>query len=76
MKRTSVRNLHLKTSAIIEEAAQGEVFVIEKRGTPVAELRPLQSLPPTRDLPDREKLLAKLRRVQTDSGHILEEERS
>ena len=76
MKKASVRDLHLKTSAIIEEAAQGQVFVIEKRGTPVAELRPLQSLPTTSKLPDREKALAKFRPVKTDSGRILEEERS
>jgi antitoxin (DNA-binding transcriptional repressor) of toxin-antitoxin stability system len=76
MKRTTVRNLHLKTSAIVKEAAEGQVFVIEKRGVPVAELRPLRSLPAGRGLPNRERFLAKFPRIKTDSGHFLEEDRS
>ncbi len=76
MKRTSVRDLHLNTSAIIREIAKGEAFVIEKRGVAVAELRPLRSLPPTRRLPQRELFISKFRRIRTDSGRLLEEDRS
>lgn len=76
MKKASVRDLHLKTSAILNQVASGEVFVIEKHGTPVAELRPFQVLPPTRGLPRREAFLAKFPRVKLDSGRILEEDRS
>ncbi len=76
MKKASVRDLHLKTSAIIREVAGGGVFVIEKNGTPVAELRPLQGLPPTRRLPNREALFAKLPRMKTDAGRVLEQDRS
>ena len=76
MRRASVRDLHLKTSAILKEVASGKVFVIEKRGAPVAELRPFQVLPPTRRLPNREAYLAKFPRVKLDSGRILEEDRS
>lgn len=75
MKRASVRDLHLKTSDIVKEVAQGESFIIEKQGVSVAELRPIQTLPPTRRLPDREVLISKLR-PSLDSGKILEQDRS
>jgi antitoxin (DNA-binding transcriptional repressor) of toxin-antitoxin stability system len=77
MKRANVRELHLRTSAIIKEVAQGGMFVIEKQGVPVAELRPVNSLPRTRRVPpDREAFLAKFPLVKLDSGRILEEDRS
>jgi prevent-host-death family protein len=41
MRKTSVRELHIHTSALVREAAEGGVIVIESRGAPVAELRPL-----------------------------------
>ncbi len=75
MKRATVRELHLNTSAIVSETVKGETFVIEKRGSPVAELRPLQLLPSTRRLPNREALLRRLPKA-SDSGKILEEDRS
>jgi antitoxin (DNA-binding transcriptional repressor) of toxin-antitoxin stability system len=75
MKRASVRDLHLKTSAIVKEVAQGESFIIEKQGVSVAELRPIRSLPPTRKLPDREDQISILK-PSPDSGRILEEDRS
>lgn len=75
MKRGTVRDLHLNTSAVIREVARGETYLIEKRGVPVAELRPLQTPPSSRRLPNREALLAKLP-VALDSGRILEEDRT
>jgi len=75
MRKATVRDLHLRTSQIVREVAEGEIFVIEKRGLAVAELRPLEALPPTRRLPNRESRLAKLPRAM-DSGRILEEDRS
>jgi prevent-host-death family protein len=41
MRKTSVRELHIHTSALVREAAEGGVIVIERRGEPVAELRPI-----------------------------------
>ena len=41
MKKTSVRELHIHTSELVREAAEGRVIVIERRGEPVAELRPI-----------------------------------
>jgi len=43
MRKTSVRELHIHTSELVREAADGGVIVIERRGEPVAELRPLTS---------------------------------
>jgi antitoxin (DNA-binding transcriptional repressor) of toxin-antitoxin stability system len=42
MKKASIRDLHMRTGALVQEAADGEVIIIEKRGVPVAELRRLR----------------------------------
>jgi antitoxin (DNA-binding transcriptional repressor) of toxin-antitoxin stability system len=76
MKKASVRDLHLRTRAILAEVAGGRTIVIERRGVPVAELRPLQGLPTTRRMPNREALLAKFPPVKKDSGRLLEQDRS
>jgi prevent-host-death family protein len=41
MRKTSVRELHIHTSELVREAEEGGVIVIERRGEPVAELRPI-----------------------------------
>lgn len=41
MRRTSIRGLHIHTSELVREAAEGSIIVIERRGEPVAELRPI-----------------------------------
>ena len=46
MRKTSVRELHIHTSALVREAAEGGTIVIERRGEPVAELRPLTAPSP------------------------------
>jgi prevent-host-death family protein len=78
MERASVRDLHIRTSELVRAAAEGAVIVIERRGEPVAELRPI-----TNDRAKvRRKVFAQLRRiwkefpqVDTDSGRFLEEDR-
>jgi antitoxin (DNA-binding transcriptional repressor) of toxin-antitoxin stability system len=75
-KKATLRDLHLKTSEIVKQVADGETFVIEKQGTPVAELRPLSRQSPTARMPDREAFLRSLPRVKTDSGRILEQDRN
>lgn len=75
MERTSIRELHLKTSALIKSVAEGQTYVIEHRGKPVAELRPIVHLR-RKPLPNREAFIRKLRPSKTDSGRILEEDRS
>lgn len=75
-KKATVRELRLKTSEIVKLVANGETFVIEKRGTPVAELRPVGRLGSAARMPDREELLMQLPRVKTDSGPSLEQDRA
>ena len=45
MRKTSVRELDIHTSELVREAAEGGVIVIERRGEPVAELRPVSARP-------------------------------
>ncbi len=75
MKRATIRELHLRTSAIVRAVAEGESYVIEKLGMPVAELKPFERLPFTRKLPNRERLISKMPRVK-DSSRIVEQDRS
>src|SRR2546430_747847 len=35
--RVSVRDLHIRTSELVREAAEGNVIVIERRGEPIAD---------------------------------------
>jgi antitoxin (DNA-binding transcriptional repressor) of toxin-antitoxin stability system len=76
MERASVRDLHLKTNALIKNVAQGQTYVIESRGVPVAALRPITERRPTSKLPDREAFIRTLPMSKTDIGHILEEDRT
>jgi prevent-host-death family protein len=74
MRSSTVRELHLKTSEIVRQVAAGESFVIEKRGVPVAEIRPLSERPKPR-MPNREALIMSGPETM-DSGLILEQDRS
>jgi antitoxin (DNA-binding transcriptional repressor) of toxin-antitoxin stability system len=71
--RTTVRELHINTSALIRAVTKGETYIIELRGQPVAELRPFTRRV-GRPLPDREEWISKLP-VTRDSGRITEEDR-
>jgi prevent-host-death family protein len=74
MKSSTVRELHLKTSEIVRQVVAGESFIIEKRGVPVAEIRPISDRPKPR-MPNRESLI--LSGPETmDSGLILEQDRT
>lgn len=75
MKHITIRKLHLQTNALLKAVAEGESFIIEKSGVPVAELRPFEQLLPARRMPNREAIISKMKRVG-DSGRILKEDRS
>jgi antitoxin (DNA-binding transcriptional repressor) of toxin-antitoxin stability system len=75
MERVSVRDLRLKTSVLLKNVVQGQTYVIESRGVPVAELRPILTHRPTNKLPDREAFIRTLPRTGADTGKILEEDR-
>ena len=80
MRKTSVRELHIRTSEFVREAENGGVILIERRGEPVAELRPITV--PSRMPADRkarifdamEDIWARMPQVG-DSAKILEEDR-
>ena len=80
MRKTSVRELHIHTSELVREAAEGGVIVIERRGEPVAELRPITA--PSRMPSDRKaqvfesmrEIWARMPQV-ADSTGIIEEDR-
>ena len=80
MRRTSVRELHIHTSELVREAAEGGVIVIERRGEPVAELRPLTTAPrmnpakKARLFSSMEELWSRMPAVG-DSTKIIEEDR-
>lgn len=81
MRKTSVRELHIHTSELVREASEGGVIVIERRGEPVAELRPItspQRMPAakkTRIFTSMRKIWARMPEVG-DSTQILEEDRA
>ena len=81
MRKTSVRELHIRTSELVREAAEGGTIVIERRGEPVAELRPIS--PRSRMPVDKKaRIFASMRKVWDrmprvgDSTKILEEDRN
>ena len=81
MRKTSIRELHIHTSELVREAAEGGVIVIERRGEPVAELRPLTAplrMPATkkaRIFSSMQDLWARMPEV-SDSTMIIEDDRN
>jgi antitoxin (DNA-binding transcriptional repressor) of toxin-antitoxin stability system len=74
MRKASVRELHIRTSELIRDTAGGAVIVIERRGEPVAELRPISKKKNVK-LPYMTKLWAKLPQFPDDSTDIISEDR-
>ena len=75
MKTASIRDLHIRTSELVREAADGSVIIIERRGEPVAELRPITRKPAKVVLPDMSHIWDRFPSVPADSGSYLEEDR-
>lgn len=75
MRKASIRDLHIRTSELVREASEGTVIRIERRGEPVAELRPLSQKASKSTLPDLSEVWNRLPQVRTDSGRFLEEDR-
>lgn len=81
MRSTSIRELHIHTSKFVREAAEGDIIVIERRGEPIAELRPLTTAPrmdaqkKARIFSSMQKTWARLPRV-SDSTKIIEDDRN
>jgi prevent-host-death family protein len=75
MRTASIRDLHIRTSELVREAADGAVIVIERRGEPVAELRPVSKRTAKPRLPDLSDVWLRFPSVPGDSGRFLEEDR-
>lgn len=75
MKKASIRDLHIRTSELVREAADGAVILIERRGEPVAELRPISKGLARPRLPEMSDLWRRFPSVAGDSGRFLEEDR-
>lgn len=74
VRKASVRELHLKTSEIVKQVANGDTVVIEKHGLPIAEIRPIAEPGQGPRFPDREAWIQSMPELP-DSGRILEEDR-
>ncbi len=72
--RVNLRELHRRTGAVVDRAARGDVVVIEKRGVPVAELRPVSPAAPGFPGGHWEKL-KRFPRFSDDSGRFVSEDR-
>ena len=75
MKSASIRDLHIRTSELVREASEGMVIVIERRGEPVAELRPISKKRARPRFPDMRDFWRRFPEVPGDSGRFLEEDR-
>ena len=75
MRKASIRDLRIRTSELIREAENGAVIVIERRGQPVAELRPLAKKRQKFRLPDMSRFWNEFPQIAADSGRFLEEDR-
>ncbi len=76
MSSITLDELQSDTAAVVKRVYQGEVIFIEKDGETVAQLRPVMKARPTTPMPDREAYFRALAPDPTDSGRILEEDRS
>jgi prevent-host-death family protein len=75
MRKVSIRNLHIRTSELVRNAQEGTVIIIERRGEPVAELRPLQRKKKKLKLPDMTEFWASMPQVAGDSTDYISEDR-
>ncbi len=80
MRKASIRDLHINTSALVREVEEGSTIVIERRGEPVAEIHPIS---PRKGVSkekmdqifaEMEKLWAKMPQLP-DSTDIISEDR-
>jgi prevent-host-death family protein len=75
MKKASIRDLHIRTSELVRDAADGAVIVIERRGAPVAELRPLSKGRRKIKFPDMSRFWSEFPKLSGDSTAFIEEDR-
>ena len=64
----------MRTGALVQEAADGEVIIIEKRGVPVAELVPLTAAEVFRER-ERSGYFKKLPKTKGELSRFISEDR-
>ena len=75
MKKASIRDLHIHTSELVREAAEGMVITIERRGEPVAELRPIPKKKKKVKFPDMSRFWNEFPQLPGDSTQYISEDR-
>lgn len=75
MRKASIRDLHIRTSELVRDAAEGAVIVIERRGEPIAELRPLSKPHRRVKLPDMTRFWNEFPQIADDSSLYIGEDR-
>jgi len=75
MRTTSIRDLHMRTGAIVDEAAKGKVIVIARRGKPVAEIHPFRRKTPAEAFREMEPFWARMPKMKTDSTRVISKDR-
>jgi prevent-host-death family protein len=75
MRKASVRDLRIRTSELLRDAENGEVIVIERRGLPIAELRPVTKKRRKVKLPDMSRFWNEFPKIDSDSTKIISEDR-
>jgi prevent-host-death family protein len=75
MRKASVSDLHTRTSELVRQAAAGAVIVIERRGEPVAELRPIAKRKKKLRHPDMTAFWASMPKLPGDSTDFISEDR-
>jgi prevent-host-death family protein len=75
MRKASVRDLRIHTSELLRDAENGEVIVIERRGQPIAELRPISKRPRKLKFPDMSRFWNEFPQIPSDSTEDISEDR-
>jgi prevent-host-death family protein len=75
MRRASISDLHARTSEFVRDVAAGAVIVIERRGKPVAELKPLSRKRGKIRFPDMTRIWNTFPQLSGASTRFIEEDR-
>ncbi|MBZ5624507.1 MAG: type II toxin-antitoxin system prevent-host-death family antitoxin [Acidobacteriia bacterium] len=75
MRKASIRDLRIHASELVREASEGEVIVIERRGQPVAELRPLSKTQKKPKFRDMSRFWNTFPKLTGDSTQFISEDR-
>jgi antitoxin (DNA-binding transcriptional repressor) of toxin-antitoxin stability system len=75
VKRLNVRELHRRTGAVIDQVANGEVVIVEKRGVPLVEMHPAGPIGAGFP-PDHWESIKRFPKLKGDSGRFISGDRN